>query len=84
MSSLKQLSPFRKMLGILLILVVMIVSLFVGLMAGGGPFWRHSVRSENLGHVNRSAIGFSFVTGRLWAEKAGNAFQCLRDSAMRW
>jgi hypothetical protein len=65
MSSLKQLSPFRKMLGILLILVVMIVSLFVGLMAAGGPFWRDSVRSSNLGHVGRSAIGFSLVTGLL-------------------
>jgi len=63
MSSRKQLSPFRKTLGILTILSVMIVSLFVGLMAGGGPFWRDSGRSSNLGDVD--LIGFSFVTGLL-------------------
>src|SRR5439155_26848829 len=68
MSSRKQLSPFRKMLGILAILAVIIVSLFVGLMATGGVFWRDSgppTSSFDRGGQMAAAIAFSMVTGVL-------------------
>jgi hypothetical protein len=65
MSSRKQLSPLQKMLGIMAILAAMVVSLFVGLMASGGPFWRDSGPPSNLGRMDRLMIGFSVVTGFL-------------------
>jgi hypothetical protein len=65
MSSRKQLSPFKKTLGILGILAAMVVGLFLGLMATGGPFWRDSGPPADLGHGGRLAIVFSFVLGVL-------------------